>query len=163
MATNEGARFPRGRAIFDEPSRRATIGDQLRRHAVNQPNRLAIAYFSEHGDEIERLTYAELNERVNRIANSLAGLGVERGDVIGVMSRNSHHYVAVYLAAAKLGAVTTGINHNFRPAEMDYQLRHAAPRARGRAGPRRATGGARRRRPRIRGDQDLGAVGRRPG
>ena len=128
MATNEGARFPRGRAIFDEPSRRATIGDQLRRHAVNQPNRLAIAYFSEHGDEIERLTYAELNERVNRIANSLAGLGVERGDVIGVMSRNSHHYVAVYLAAAKLGAITTGINHNFRPAEMDYQLRHAAPR-----------------------------------
>jgi acyl-CoA synthetase (AMP-forming)/AMP-acid ligase II len=128
VTTRQRVAFPVGRDVFDNPSTRATIGDQLRRHAINQPETLAIAYFDEHGDEIERLSYAELNERVNRIANSLADLGVERGDVVGVLSRNSLHYVSVYLAAAKLGAVTTGINHNFRPAEMEYQLAHAEPR-----------------------------------
>lgn len=128
MPARERMRFPSGRDVFDSASMRATIGDQLRRHAINQPDTLAIAYFTEDGTEVERLTYRELDERVNRIANSLAGLGVARGDVVGVLSRNSLHYVSVYLAAAKLGAVTTGINYNFRPAEMEYQLGHAEPR-----------------------------------
>lgn len=128
MAENTSGGFTSSRDMFDGSMMRATIGDQLRRHATNQPNTLAIAYFTESGEEVERLTYAELNERVNRIANSLARLGVRRKDVVGVLSRNSLHYVCVYLAAAKLGAITTGINYNFRPAEMEYQIGHAEPR-----------------------------------
>jgi acyl-CoA synthetase (AMP-forming)/AMP-acid ligase II len=128
VSGDAGVGFPSNRDIFDSSTMRATIGDQLRRHALNQPNTVAIAYFTESGEEVERLTYAGLNERVNRIANSLVRLGVRRKDVIGVMSRNSLHYVSVYLAAAKLGAITTGINYNFRPSEMEYQIGHAEPR-----------------------------------
>ncbi len=114
--------------VFRSVTGRSTVGDQLRRHALNQPDTLAIATFDEAGSCSERLTYRELNERVNRIANSLADLGVVLGDVIAIMSRNSADYGMTYLAAAKLGAVTTGINYNFRDSEISYQLEHSEPK-----------------------------------
>jgi acyl-CoA synthetase (AMP-forming)/AMP-acid ligase II len=115
--------------VYDSVTGRATVGDQLRRHAANQPTRTAIAHYDETGELLERLSYAELNSRVNRTATSLRALGVDHGDVVAIMSRNSADYVVTYLAAAKLGAVTTGINFNFRDAEIEYQIGHAEPTA----------------------------------
>ncbi len=115
-------------SVYHSVTGRSTVGDQLRRYASSQPDKLAIAYFDEEGCCIDRLSYQQLNARVNRTANSLANMGVESGDVIGIMSRNSADYITAYLAAAKLGAVTTGINYNFRDSEVSYQLQHAEPK-----------------------------------
>lgn len=115
-------------SIYDSVTGRSTVGDQLRRHALIQPDKLAIAFFEAGGRCSERLSYYELDQRVNRTANSLAALGVVLGDVIGIMSRNSVDYITTYLAATKLGAVTTGINYNFRDNEVSYQLEHAEPK-----------------------------------
>lgn len=106
---------------------RATIGDQLRRHAQNTPHKEAIVYYGPGGDRAV-FSYADLNSRVNRVAGGLAGLGVGRGDVVAVMSRNSVDYMTIWFASLKLGAALTGLNFTFTEPEISYQVNHARPR-----------------------------------
>ena len=114
-------------SILDTITGRATFGDQIRRHARNQPDRLALAYYGKSGERLDQVTYAELNARANQTARSLRERGVRHGDVVSIMSANSLDYATLYVAAAKLGAVTTGINRNFHDAEILYQIQHAEP------------------------------------
>ena len=67
-----------------------------------------------------RLTFRELDERSNRLANALAGLGVGKGEHIGLQLLNGSEYLEGMLAAFKLSAVP--INVNFRYVEAE--LRH---------------------------------------
>ena len=77
---------------------RATIGDQLRRHAQQSPDHAAVVFYHPtRGREVH--TYGSLNTQVNRFAAALAGWGVGRGDVVAVMSRNSPDYIIAYYAA----------------------------------------------------------------
>jgi len=48
-----------------------------------------------------RLTYAELNELVGRIATVFKKLGLKQRDVVAILDTKSHLYVACYYAAAK--------------------------------------------------------------
>jgi len=52
--------------------------------------------------EGEARTFAEMQERVNRLANVLQGMGVGRGHKVAVMALNSREYVETYYATAKL-------------------------------------------------------------
>ena len=106
---------------------RATIGDQLRRHAQHTPHKEAIIYYGPRGER-SVLSYADLNATVNRVAGGLAELGVGRGDVVAVMSRNSVEYMAIWFASLKLGAAVTGLNFTFTETEIGYQVNHARPR-----------------------------------
>ncbi len=74
------------------------------------------------------LTYGELNAQCNRIANGLLDLGVRRGDRIGVLSRNSDVYVAVYFALAKTGAIMVPVNYWYRRREIHYTLQQSGAR-----------------------------------
>ena len=105
---------------------RATIGDQLRRHAQHTPDSEAIIYYGPHGSR-SVFSYKDLNERVNRVANALADLNVARGDVVAVMSRNSVDYMTIWFATLKLGATLTGLNFTFTHKEISYQVSHARP------------------------------------
>ncbi|HVY09700.1 MAG TPA: acyl-CoA synthetase [Mycobacteriales bacterium] len=67
-----------------------------------------------------RLTFAQLDARANRLADVLVGLGVGRGDHIGLQLLNGSEYLEGMLAAFKLSAVP--INVNFRYVEGE--LRH---------------------------------------
>jgi len=75
-----------------------------------------------------RITYAELNARVNRLAHVLAGEGVRRGDRVAILSRNCAAYVEVELAAAKLGAIVAAQNWRLAPAELAHCMELAEPR-----------------------------------
>jgi acetyl-CoA synthetase len=68
--------------------------------------RIALRVFSDSGDARTR-TFAELSEISNRIANSLARLGVKRGDRVLLMLGNCIELWETMLAAMKLGAVVT--------------------------------------------------------
>lgn len=78
---------------------------------------------------MERYTFREANDRVNRIASGLQELGVEKGDRIGLFLRNSPAYVFSYLAASKLGAVEVPVNWFFKEREAQYILSNSGCKA----------------------------------
>ena len=75
--------------------------------------------------ERKRQTYDQTNERVNRLANALAGLSVEKGDRIAVLQVNCNQYVESYFAAAKLGAIMVPLNFRANQDELGYMLDNA--------------------------------------
>ncbi len=74
------------------------------------------------------LTYAELNAQTNRIANGLLDLDIRKGDRIGVLSRNSDTYIAIYFALAKLGAIMVPVNFWYRSREIHDTLQQSGAR-----------------------------------
>lgn len=107
------------------PLGRATIGDQLRRHARTQPDKVAVIAYDVAGTRTET-TYSELNARANRFAHHYLSLGIGRGGRIASMARNSVEVVAAYYGALKVGAAFTGVNVLYREAEVSHQLNHCA-------------------------------------
>ena len=74
-------------------------GELARGETAHQPALIIV------GEGAARLTFSELSERSNRVANALRGLGVRRGDRILLMLGNVVPLWEVMLAAMKLGAV----------------------------------------------------------
>ncbi|HYI60829.1 MAG TPA: AMP-binding protein [Acidimicrobiales bacterium] len=75
-----------------------------------------------------RLSYADLDERANRLAHVLAAHGVARGDRVGLALRNGHEHLESLLGAYKLGAVPFNVNYRYTAAEMAYLFADARPR-----------------------------------
>jgi acyl-CoA synthetase (AMP-forming)/AMP-acid ligase II len=65
-------------------------------------------------------TYAELEERANRLADHLAGAGVGPGDHVGCYLYNGPEYVETMLAAFKLRAVPINVNYRYVAEELGY-------------------------------------------
>jgi cyclohexanecarboxylate-CoA ligase len=96
--------------------------DYLDDAAEKHPDRVAIVDFEYgSGSQIE-LTFSELRRRVDRIAWSLLGLGVRRGDVVSVQLPNWWHFVAVHLACLRVGATTNPLMPIFRERELTFML-----------------------------------------
>jgi acyl-CoA synthetase (AMP-forming)/AMP-acid ligase II len=51
-----------------------------------------------------RLTFSELNQRCNQVANVLLAKGVKKGDRVAIMLMNSAEFFEAYFAIAKIGA-----------------------------------------------------------
>jgi len=83
------------------------------------PDRAAIVF------EGQRFTYSQLNERVNRLGNALANLGVQRGDRVALLQVNANHCVEVYFAVAKLAAIYVPLNFRAKGDELTYMINTA--------------------------------------
>lgn len=70
-------------------------------------------------------TFAQINERVNRIANGLKAKGIQKGDRIGFLDVNSNAYVEAYFACAKLGVLFVPLNFRAKAAELTYMITNA--------------------------------------
>ncbi|MEL7447045.1 MAG: fatty acid--CoA ligase [Pseudomonadota bacterium] len=90
--------------------------DIVRDHAHNTPGTAAFTY----GDEV--ITFADLDEGGNRVANGLASLGVAQGDRVSFLGKNHPLYFEALLGAAKLGAVMTPVNWRLAAPEVAYIL-----------------------------------------
>jgi acyl-CoA synthetase (AMP-forming)/AMP-acid ligase II len=101
---------------------RINVGDSLTRTAASRPDHLAVV------DGDRRLSYAEFNGYVNRLAHGLAGLGYARGAALAIASGNSADFLAVYYACAKIGVVCVPVNLGWRPDEVAYVLDHSQAR-----------------------------------
>lgn len=69
-----------------------------------------------------RWTYAELADRVNRLAAGLVALGLQPGDRIGIWSPNNAEWVVTQFATAKIGLILVNINPAYRTAELEFAL-----------------------------------------
>jgi len=72
-----------------------------------------------------RHTYRDFAERLARLANGLASLGVEPGDTVGVMDWDSHRYLECFFAVPMMGAVLHTVNVRLSPEQILYTLDHA--------------------------------------
>ena len=79
-------------------TRRQNLADLLHRSAARTPNKLAVVC----GDV--SWTYAEFDRISARVAAGLAERGVAKGSRVAVLARNSHAFVAMRFALARLGA-----------------------------------------------------------
>ncbi|HUT69860.1 MAG TPA: long-chain-fatty-acid--CoA ligase [Desulfatiglandales bacterium] len=75
--------------------------------------------------EGQRRSFAETNERVNRLAHALRELGIQQGDRIGMLQVNCPQYVEAYFAAAKLGAIFVPLNFRAKADELSYMIGNA--------------------------------------
>ena len=83
------------------------------------PDRTAIVF------EGKRFSFSDLNERSNRLANALAGLGIGKGDRIAILQVNCNEYVEAYYATAKLGAIFVPLNFRAKQNELTHMLKHS--------------------------------------
>ena len=85
------------------------IGDWLTYRAWYAPSREAIIYND------KRVTYGQLNERVNRTAAVLKARGITKGSRVALLMVNSNAFLEVFFACAKLGAIAVPLNFRLSP------------------------------------------------
>ena len=73
----------------------------------------------------QRHSYRQFFERLNRLANALAGLGVGPGSTVAVMDWDSHRYLEAFFAVPMMGAVLQTVNVRLSPEQILYTLNHA--------------------------------------
>ena len=90
------------------------------RYAEQQfPNKLGIVC----GDV--RLSYAQVAERVRRLAGGLHELGVAPGDRVAFLSMNCHRLIEAYYGVLEAGAILLPLNIRLAPHELAFILRDA--------------------------------------
>ena len=75
----------------------------------------------------ERLTFADLDAVSERLARSLAGRGIRKGDRIGIAMRNCPAWIVAYMAVLKAGGVATLLNGWWQAHEMEHALKLTSP------------------------------------
>ncbi len=92
--------------------------DFLKRALVAHSNKEAIVC----GDL--RLTYRQFGERVNRWANSMRTLGVEKADRVAILSQNCHRILEAFFGTPLLGSILMPLNFRLVPDDFEYILNH---------------------------------------
>ncbi len=94
------------------------MGEVLARRALRTPNRDAVVDLTTGA----RLSFAELDRRSNRVANSLHRLGVQPGERVGVLLANSVEFVESFYGLAKSGAIAVLLNWRLVADELEFLL-----------------------------------------
>ncbi|MGD9305300.1 MAG: AMP-binding protein, partial [Desulfobacterales bacterium] len=116
--------FILGQDLTDQLILRAgylTVGEALKNNARIIPGSTAIEY------EKGKLTFAQLNTRVNRLANAMTAIGISRGDRVAVLAENRLEYCEIVYAAAKLGVIVPCLNWRLSAEELKYCITLTTP------------------------------------
>ncbi len=103
------------------------MGDVLRRRSRSNPNDEALLEIIE--GERRSLTYAEFNNRVNRVAHGLRAKGLHQGDRIALVSANSMDFATVLFACYKAGFVVVPVNFLQNPDDVRFNFEHGEVKA----------------------------------
>jgi len=102
--------------LLARPTSKTSIGKVFQDRAASLGDKVFLRF----GDQ--QLSYRESNATVNRYAAVLAARGVGRGDVVGVMLRNSPNAVLMMLAVVKCGAIAGMLNYHQRGDVLAHSL-----------------------------------------
>lgn len=103
--------------------RQLLLGGSLRATARKFPDKTAFVFND------KRITYAEFEARVNRLANALLAKGYRPGEHIGILAFNCIEYFEILYALAKTGMVAVPVNFRFIGDEITYAVNHGDARA----------------------------------
>ncbi|WP_440064953.1 amino acid adenylation domain-containing protein [Streptosporangium sp. OZ121] len=98
----------------------ATLGGMFEAQVARTPHAVAVEF------EDERLTYAELETRANRLAHRLRGLGVGPGTLVAVCAERSVELVAALLGVVKAGGAYVPLDPEYPPERLAFMLADAA-------------------------------------
>jgi fatty-acyl-CoA synthase len=102
--------------LLARPTSKTSIGKVFQERAARFGDRVFIRF----GEQ--QLSYREANATANRYAAVLAARGVGRGDVVGIMLRNSPNAVLMMLAVVKCGAIAGMLNYHQRGEVLAHSL-----------------------------------------
>jgi fatty-acyl-CoA synthase len=99
------------------------VGDWTGKRAMLTPDREAIF------DNIEKKSYSfeEMDRRANQVARLLLDSGVEKGDRVGVLSKNRFDFLDLLFACGKIGAILTPFNTRLTTPEIEYLVGKTEP------------------------------------
>lgn len=96
-----------------------SLADYIEDHVAAFPDRTALVFLG------QTISYRQLDEQANRLAQVLRQQGCGRGDVLGIHLPNTPQYILAFVAAAKLGMVLTSISALLTPPEIAFQANDA--------------------------------------
>lgn len=100
-----------------------TIGDFFDQIVTRFPEHEALVVRHQLVDgQPLRLTYSQLQQKINVIAKALLALGIQPGDRVGVWSPNCEPWCLIQLATAKIGAILVSLNPSCRHHELRFML-----------------------------------------
>ena len=105
-------------SIEEALGRRLILGEIMARNARKFPEKEALI----HGET--RLTYRQLNSRINRLSHALLDLGISKGAKVAILSHNCHQFLEAYFALAKIGSIAVPLNFRLGVDEMKYIINH---------------------------------------
>ena len=91
-----------------------TLSQIITGHALNHPDQSALRFRG------QSLSYAELEVRANRVANTLTAAGISRGDYVGLFMRRGPDFVAGVLGILKSGAAFVPLDPDYPPQHHEY-------------------------------------------
>jgi hypothetical protein len=99
------------------------LGELIERWAKETPKKTALVY------EGKETSFLELNRNVNRLANGLRSLGIQKGDRIAIMLPNTPEFIYGFFACLKLGAVAVPFNTMYKGGEIIHILQDCEAKA----------------------------------
>ncbi|MGD9990786.1 class I adenylate-forming enzyme family protein [Pseudonocardia sp.] len=99
-----------------------TLSELLERRAAERPDAEAVVFPD------GATTYAELTARADRFARGLTGLGVTKGDRVGILLPASADLLALLIGATRIGAIAVPVNARFRAVELAGIVVHSGMR-----------------------------------
>lgn len=101
------------------PYKHATLGPMFEQVVRQFPRNLAFLY------EGQQITYEKFGRLVDRVEQGLWRVGVRKGQHIALMMHNSPEWLAVFIAAGRIGAISVAINTRLEPSGLEYVLRQS--------------------------------------
>jgi acyl-CoA synthetase (AMP-forming)/AMP-acid ligase II len=90
------------------------LGDLLERNASMLPEGIGIVFND------KKTSWAQLNERVDRLAAYLKNMGIKKGDKVSSLFFNCDQFVEIFFAIAKIGAISVPLNFRLVGRELEY-------------------------------------------
>jgi fatty-acyl-CoA synthase len=103
---------------------KATVPEILARRAMLTPERVAVLDW-DCGREVR---YLDLEHRANTAASFLQRMGIGKGDRVSILAKNGIHYVDMFFALGKIGAIFTPLSFRLAQAELEYLVNDSTPR-----------------------------------
>lgn len=92
-------------------------------HAANFPNQTALVQGG------ARITYADLERRINRAAHAFLAMGVRPGDRVALMMKNCIPFVEATYGLFRIRASAVNVSYHLKPRELSYILDHSGSQA----------------------------------
>jgi len=108
---------------WDVPAR-FNIGTACCGRHAHERSRVAL-HWEDEGGAAAAYTFRDLQQQANRLSNALAGLGVKRGDRVGIVLPQRPETAIAHIACYQMGAVAMPLSVLFGPDALEYRLQNS--------------------------------------